>query len=344
MHRPALLPACLLAIAGLGIAQQPAPALATAEPAKAPAESPTLTMETTTVDGGRIAKGAPAEFVFKVKNTGQADLMIAEVRPSCGCTVANFDRRIAPGASGTIKATIDTARFQGQIAKTVTVKSNDVANPELVLTMKADIYALVEVLPSERATFYATRGEAVTKSFTIKATDNEGPALEISSVETNVPGLEHKLSKVDAGYQLDLSLAADAPIGPLAGQVKLKTNHPKVPEVTMTVAGNVKGPITVAPSAVFLPSKKAADMAQESRSVNLRASKDGTSFKVSDVKVDNPMLKAELTEVQPGNFYTVKVAFASAPAPGKLEAKLTIATDNPLQPMIEVPIRAQVKE
>ena len=35
------------------------------------------------------------------------------VRPTCGCTVADFDREIAPGKTGYIKAKLDTRDFSG---------------------------------------------------------------------------------------------------------------------------------------------------------------------------------------------------------------------------------------
>lgn len=340
MKRLGILVFCLSLVPFAVRAQNQPPAAKAA----APADAPALTIEATSQDKGRLAKGTPAEYVFTVRNTGKSELNISEVRPSCGCTVASFDKSIAAGASGSVKATIDTSRFQGPIAKTVTVKSNDPSKPEMTLTMKADIYQLVEVLPSDRAMLTTVRGESATKSFTIKSNQPDAPPLEITGVEAKIPGLSHKLIKVADGYQLDLTLAGDAPVGPLAGEVKLETNNPKVPLVTIQVSGNVRGPILVAPSAVFLPSKNAAEMAQESRIVNLRPSKEGVTFKVTDVKVGDPILKAELSEVQPGTLYTVKIGFTSPPHPGRLDSSITIITDNALQPKIEVPVKAQIRE
>ncbi|HEX9636346.1 MAG TPA: DUF1573 domain-containing protein [Acidobacteriota bacterium] len=328
----------------LGLVLAAFSAIATPQPATAAAEGgPALSLEATSLDQGRVAKGATADYTFTIKNTGSAELKISEVRPSCGCTVASFDRSIAPGQSGTVRAKIETSRFIGPIAKTLTVKSNDPNKPELLLTMKADVYQLVDIQPSDRAMMSTTSGESVTKSFTLKSNDPESPALEILGVEANVRGLSHKLTKGAEGYTLDLTLAADAPVGPLAGQVKVKTNNPKLAELSIQVNGNVRGPILVAPSAVFLPAKSSDQMAQESRVVNLRPSKEGLSFKVTEVRVSDPVLKADLSEIQPGSLYTVRIGFASAPQPGRFDSSVVILTDNALQPRIEVPVKAQVR-
>src|SRR5690349_19694225 len=55
-------------------------------------------------DGGVVEEGTVVPFKFEVTNRGQADLEITQVKPSCGCTVTQWDRVIKPGAHGTIAA------------------------------------------------------------------------------------------------------------------------------------------------------------------------------------------------------------------------------------------------
>lgn len=67
-----------------------------------------------------------AEFVFTVKNTADRPLEISELRPSCGCTVAEMPQTpwiIAPGASGSFRATIDYKGKMGKLSKTIFVDS-----------------------------------------------------------------------------------------------------------------------------------------------------------------------------------------------------------------------------
>ena len=76
-------------------------------------------------DFGVVNKGQRVTHEFQIRNDGDAVLQITEVRPSCGCTVADFDRTVAPGATGKVKATVDTRNFKGGIAKSVRVFTND---------------------------------------------------------------------------------------------------------------------------------------------------------------------------------------------------------------------------
>jgi hypothetical protein len=99
--------------------------------------APSLAVAAPTVDVGTVRRGEKVEARFALRNDGAGTLAIREARPACGCTVATFDREIAPGQTGEVRATVDTRRFSGPITKTVSVVTNDPAHPETMLTIKA---------------------------------------------------------------------------------------------------------------------------------------------------------------------------------------------------------------
>lgn len=83
-----------------------------------------ITFKSDTIDYGEIAKGSDGVRVFEFTNTGDAPLIISEVKSSCGCTVPKKpDGPIGPGESNTIQVKYDTNRV-GPIRKTITVYSN----------------------------------------------------------------------------------------------------------------------------------------------------------------------------------------------------------------------------
>jgi hypothetical protein len=91
-----------------------------------------------TVNYGEIAKGSDGIRVFEFTNTGNAPLIISEVKSSCGCTVPKKpDGPIAPGASNTIQVKYDTNRV-GPIRKTITVYSN-ADEPIKALKIKGEV-------------------------------------------------------------------------------------------------------------------------------------------------------------------------------------------------------------
>ena len=91
-----------------------------------------------TIDYGNIAKGSDGVRTFEFTNTGSEDLVISDVKSSCGCTVPEKPKDpIAPGKTGQIKVKYDTKRV-GKIRKTVTVYSN-ATEPIKALHIKGEV-------------------------------------------------------------------------------------------------------------------------------------------------------------------------------------------------------------
>ena len=73
----------------------------------------------------KIVEGQKLEVVYHFKNTGNKPLVITEVSPQCGCTVADKPTEpIMPGKEGEIKAAFDSQGKIGQQHKNITVKAN----------------------------------------------------------------------------------------------------------------------------------------------------------------------------------------------------------------------------
>ncbi len=83
-----------------------------------------LEFEYVSHDFGEIPQGIPVTVAFKFKNTGGADILLGNVKPSCGCTTPEWPQEpIAPGESAIIKATFNAANA-GPFNKAITITSN----------------------------------------------------------------------------------------------------------------------------------------------------------------------------------------------------------------------------
>jgi len=99
-----------------------------------------ISFKAETVDYGQIAKGSDGVRVFEFTNTGDSELVVSDVKSSCGCTVPKKpDGPVAPGESSTIEVKYDTNRV-GPIRKTVTVYSN-ADEPIKALKIKGEVLA-----------------------------------------------------------------------------------------------------------------------------------------------------------------------------------------------------------
>ena len=88
---------------------------------------------------GTLQKGGNGDCEFTFKNEGNEPLILSNVKASCGCTTPSYTQKpVMPGQTGTIKVHYNTNNVGG-FSKTVTVTSNAVDNPRVVLRIKGNV-------------------------------------------------------------------------------------------------------------------------------------------------------------------------------------------------------------
>ncbi len=91
-------------------------------------------------DFGDMKQGDKKEHTFSLTNKGKSELIIRNVRSSCGCTaVAPSKKVIAPGESAPIKVTFDSRGKRGRQSKSITVITNDPKAPTSMLRVSCNI-------------------------------------------------------------------------------------------------------------------------------------------------------------------------------------------------------------
>lgn len=107
------------------------PAVATpSNPAPVPEEKPdgplpVADFEQVDHDFGTVSEGPKVSYTYKLKNTGQAPLIIQNAAPSCGCTVPSWSKEPIPvGGTGFVTAEFDTNGKSGIQNKTISVTAN----------------------------------------------------------------------------------------------------------------------------------------------------------------------------------------------------------------------------
>ncbi len=100
---------------------------------------PQITIDKEVHNFGNIPYGGNGTCEFKVTNTGTEPLILSKCKGSCGCTVPTCEPNpIAPGASTNITVKYDTKRA-GVIDKSVTINSNAVNEPVMVVRIKGKV-------------------------------------------------------------------------------------------------------------------------------------------------------------------------------------------------------------
>jgi hypothetical protein len=342
----------LAATAPFAVAQEKKAEKGATETAKAPR----LTLVEPLKDFGTVPKGQKIDWDFAVKNTGTSDLEIISAKPTCGCTVANFDKIIKPGQIGKVSAHVDTTAFAGPISKAVTLETNDPNTPTAQVTISAIVKPFVDAYPAGFVRFNMLQGDAEKQSVTLYSEEEE--PLEIVKIESPqewikvepkklegtevVPEIGHK---GQAQYKLDITVGGDeARVGPLAEKIRVVTNSKHQPEYWISVSGVVRPPYRVEPTGVnfgeVAPTDSAATRTISIRSNNL---KTPAAFSVTKVESGVAGVTAALVPTdRPGEF-NVTLQVAKDAKPGTLDGNVTIYTSDKAKPMITVPVKGTVK-
>jgi hypothetical protein len=341
-----------------------APAAKKAEAAKEAEKAPRLTIVEPVKDYGTIAKGEKLDWSFLVKNTGDSDLQIIAAKPGCGCTVADFDKVIKPGETGKVTAHVDTAAFAGPIAKTVTLETNDPTTPTSQLTIHAVVKPYVEAFPAGFVRFNLLQGEADTQSVMLYSEEDEPFAVTKVDLPidpaTNEPvkwvkTTFDKVAEADkapnvgrAGqdqYKVNITVGGpNANVGTLAEKVHIYTNSKHQPDYFVSIAGVVRPTFRVEPSALNFGEVTPNDVAA-TRMVMLHSNnlKTPETFVVSKAESSVP---AVVTSVKPGankGEYEVTLQIAKDAKPGDVDGAVTIYTNDKVNPVIKVPMKATIK-
>lgn len=108
-----------------------------------------LTWEKTEIELHPKASDAEAVAQFKYENKTDKPILIKNVHSSCGCTVASLKKNdVAPGEKGEVTATFKIGGRTGVQQKTVTVETDDPAQPVTNLLLKAVIPESVQIQPT----------------------------------------------------------------------------------------------------------------------------------------------------------------------------------------------------
>ena len=92
-----------------------------------------LQMLDTLIDLGKIEQGEKRKVSFRFKNVGKSDLILIEVKPSCGCTVADFPKNpFKPGEEGVFTAEFNSAGKLGRFSKAIEVFSSTIPTSHIV--------------------------------------------------------------------------------------------------------------------------------------------------------------------------------------------------------------------
>lgn len=205
-------------------------------------------------DFGTIVEGEVVTHQFEVKNTGTAELVISQVRASCGCTAAKPEKmNLKPGEKTFVKVEFNSENRLGPQQKFVYVSSNDPNNPEYKLSFSGvivDKNAASKNGKNPKLTLNKTNydfgkveeGKVVDAKISFK-NDGKG-VLVINDVKTSCGCTAVLLSSktLQPGESGNIRIELDTANreGKLTRTVTLYSNDPQQPNQVITIFVNIE--------------------------------------------------------------------------------------------------------
>ena len=113
-------------------------AIAVNNAVESPANAELLHWDHTTFEFGDLTQNVPAKATFTVTNNSTEPMLLKEVKPTCGCTVAAYNQDpILPGESTVITTTYN-AKKEGSFHKTIKVLTN-LSDDPISLKLKGQV-------------------------------------------------------------------------------------------------------------------------------------------------------------------------------------------------------------
>jgi hypothetical protein len=342
---PVILALCAilpLAAAGTTVPASALPSSAAAAPADSGAPHGKAVVVSPIKDVGSVAKGDKVTEDFEIRNDGAAPLTITDVKAACGCTVASFDKVIAPGKVGQVHVVIDTVTFTGPIAKGVTVYTNDPGTPQIELTVRAKVEPYIAVKPGY-ARYVTVRGEAKEGNIVQTLYAPDGGPMDIVKVDSPFPYLTVSFREAQEGerlpdvkvkqWRVEMVLSNDAPPGPLAGYVTVHTLHAKQKLVEIPVSGFVRPVMAITPPKGDFGKIDVKEPVHQAFDVRNFATEP---IKVLSIDPLGPGMEAKLQPLEEGREYAVRLTLNPTLPKGPFHSKLVLHTDSAKVPVLEL--------
>lgn len=195
---------------------------------------------------GPVRQGEEVVLEIAVANHRDEVLSIGAVQPLCACMSERSDRSIQPGSTGTISLHLDTEEYAGPTTEAALIQWANAGVAVTRVELNLDVQPVLEVLPKRLVRFRAVQGTASEQVVELRTTDSA--PFKVSRVEASAPHLSAFAEAVSPGLcRLTIKLSADAPAGMLRETVKVHTDLPTLPAVTVNVTGVVAAATADAP-------------------------------------------------------------------------------------------------
>lgn len=337
--------------AAVALAKPPVPVTPSVVPITSPSGPPSkLVLTPPEWNFGKVISGAPAATEVTIANQGEGPLKFS-IRSSCGCTaVANletatrltgqdFQYELGPGKSDKLKINYNTKKLVKDVSQTITITSNDPAQPMYQFKVTGVVQRMFEMFEDEKSTERVVfggleRDSAQTRVIDLRNTFDEPVKLSLADGGDTAP-FKVNLEVLTPGKEYKLHVSTVPPLknGANTLEIKLATDNKEISEIVVPVTAFIQPRVALTRSTLMVAPNTTAPIRQR---VQIRY-QQSNPIQVSGFEYSQPGIKAELLPARPVRnpaaatswaFHDIEVTIppaAELPAEGAL---LTIITND----------------
>ncbi len=311
-----------------------------------------LLFKDTMVSTGEILDTESAELEFEFKNTGNETLEIRLVKPSCGCTIPEMEKKnYEPGESGTLKVTFDPTGKKGSISRNITIYTNSETKPVHTVFVQSYVKPVVLTRPRILAFDMTRKGQSRTQDIKVygrfpefKVTRATVPDSQNFSVDV-IEGGEVEIDGDTMWLQtLRVTLLESAKPASHRTEISVRTNEEAKPIFSLSVVGRVIGDLELTPVRMTIGRLEVGDSFE--REVTIR-SHSGKAFEIKSVNSSNVVLdadySAEPVDPELRNEWLIKVNGTVIHPAQRFNAQLNVVTDMVDEELMTVQMYGQLQ-
>ncbi|MBA4393946.1 MAG: hypothetical protein C0407_10375 [Desulfobacca sp.] len=153
--------------------------------------------------------------------------------------MAHFDRAISPGGEGKVTLEIDLKGVQGPVWKSATLISNDPQKPSVSLSLHGKVRPHIECRPGSFIQFNGREAGQPERTIDILATLKP---FQIKKIDNSLKEkVSYQLYTIVSGRHYQLKVMNLKKTEKFSGNIKCLTDHPKKPEIQISVNNNPNG-------------------------------------------------------------------------------------------------------
>jgi hypothetical protein len=326
--------------AGIGLTAAAGPAVG----------APKIKFDRLVYDFGIVSGVEEVEGKFVFENEGDALLEISRPRPTCGCTVAGLNPdKLPPGEKGELNFTLRLSPTDRKLEKYINVPTNDPENPNVRLTVRAEVKPIFDVDPPTVPLGDLRLG--ATTNIVVNVQRLDGKELRIERAEGGSMTTAQVETVTDSNgkqARILIQMTASAPPRRFGETIRVFTNDESLPQPSFSIPvnGRVLGDVSVSPEVLFWGIADARNWANMNERVTTRTVRvvsltDGAKLELDTPEVSLESLTVEVVAVEEGKRYDVVARLLEPPA-RSVQGTIKIQTNLDSQPTLIIPVRINV--